>query len=139
MNIIPNRAQSILALICIAAIISFGSLYFDLLKRAPPTEVVSTNLQRVKSRCDVTKVIKYENYPVCSNLHSLQQSMLAEESVRSEAEAIYKDMLLEGKLNCGIVRVGSGIFEKRYRHPFRSNWHVYFSIVLFSYSSCLSL
>jgi hypothetical protein len=53
------------------------------------------------------------NYPVCKRLVEIESELQRELLDRTEEEAKYQRMMDSGDLNCGKIRVGSGIFEKR--------------------------
>lgn len=54
------------------------------------------------------------NYPICSKLEDLEQELRLEEGGRLLAEKKYEDMLRAGQMNCGHIRVGLGIFMRRF-------------------------
>ena len=53
------------------------------------------------------------NYPVCKRLVEIESELQRELLDRIEEETKYQRMMDSGDLNCGKIRVGSGIFEKR--------------------------
>jgi hypothetical protein len=55
-----------------------------------------------------------QNYPICSRISELESEIVSDESNLASEEKKYKNLLLEGGLNCGNVRVGIGLFSKRY-------------------------
>lgn len=54
-----------------------------------------------------------QNYPVCKNINALDLALIIEEKNRISEEKKYNEMLLNGLMNCGNIRVGLGIFSKR--------------------------
>jgi hypothetical protein len=54
------------------------------------------------------------NYPICGKLDDLEQDLQKEEGSRSAAEKKYEEMLRAGQMNCGHIRVGLGIFVRRF-------------------------
>lgn len=55
-----------------------------------------------------------QNYPVCSRISALELELASDEINQASEEKKYKSLLLDGGLNCGNVRVGLGLFGKRY-------------------------
>ena len=55
-----------------------------------------------------------QNYPICMNIDALEKELIIEEKNRVSEEQRYEDLLLHGQMNCGNIRVGLGIFSKRY-------------------------
>jgi hypothetical protein len=54
------------------------------------------------------------NYPICGKLDELEQDLQKEEGNRPSAEKKYEEMLRAGLMNCGHIRVGLGIFVRRF-------------------------
>lgn len=55
-----------------------------------------------------------QNYPICSRISALESEIVSDESNLASEETKYRKLLLDGGLNCGNVRVGLGLFSKRY-------------------------
>lgn len=55
-----------------------------------------------------------QNYPVCGAIAALTAQLKLDESSRASEEKRYENLLHSGKLHCGNVRVGMGIFDRRY-------------------------
>lgn len=55
-----------------------------------------------------------QNYPICSRISSLESDVISDEFNLASEEKKYKNLLLDGGLNCGNVRVGLGLFSRRY-------------------------
>ena len=55
-----------------------------------------------------------QNYPVCSKIQSLEDQLKADQSSQRVDEERYEGLLHNGGLNCGNVRVGMGLFSKRF-------------------------
>lgn len=57
---------------------------------------------------------KGQNYPICMNLDALEKDLKAEEMNIVNEEKRYEELLSNGQMNCGNIRVGLGLFSKRY-------------------------
>jgi hypothetical protein len=55
-----------------------------------------------------------QNYPICSRISALGLEIVTDELNLASEEKKYKNLILDGGLNCGNVRVGIGLFSKRY-------------------------
>ena len=54
------------------------------------------------------------NYPVCMRIQSLENQLKVDQSNQRQEEDRYEALLHSGGLNCGNVRVGLGLFSKRF-------------------------
>lgn len=100
-------------LITIVALLSFSSMLIRQYNQNATHPIESANHQ-FRKRHDYAKVQEDANYPVCKIINSLDTLLKEEELHKSKYNEIYKNMMLEGELNCGIIRVGGGIFDRRY-------------------------
>lgn len=54
-----------------------------------------------------------QNYPVCTAITGLAAQIKLDEFNRVSEEKRYENLLRSGKLSCGNIRVGTGIFGRR--------------------------